>query len=547
MNPRGTILVVAFLTTLSQVNAQDPSQDGQWTDPFPLPLIAIHAAMLPSGKVLLFSAEHGVPGIHGWLLNPSSIPTQGVAVDPDAIGLTNVPPPAGWNPDCAGHSFLPDGRLLVAGGTLSFNPLLGTRRAYIFDTWGEQWVRVADMASGRWYPTNITLPDGRVVTMSGVNDSDGSINPDIERWGQDGPDTWELLGQKTVPYYPYLHVLPNGLVFRSGPDQQTETFDPATATWAPVAPTIFAGRYEAPSVLLPPTLDRVMLIGGFTGSGQPTSSVEIIDFAATTPQWTNAAHMNSPRMEHNAVILPDGKVLVLGGQLNNGAMEGPALVPEVFDSDSGTWEELAPHQVPRMYHSTAILWPDGRVLLAGADNQPSGEVFSPPYLYRGLRPVINSAPKVMLYETSFNMEFTSASAANTVTLIRMSSVTHSVNMGQRYVRLAELNSGGGKVSVLAPLNANEAPPGYYMLFVVDDDGVPSEARIVRVTTSPTGDFDLDGDVDLADFAVFALCYGGPFNPPALTCPAGADSDIDNDGDVDLADFGQFPLSLTGPF
>ena len=538
---------LALVTALPPANAQVPSQDGQWTDPFPLPLIAIHSAMLPSGKVLLFSAEHGVPGIHGWLLDPSTIPAPGVPIDPATIGLTDVPPPTGWNPDCAGHSFLPDGRLLVAGGTLSFNPLLGTPRAYVFDPWTEQWIRIADMASGRWYPTNITLPDGTVVTMSGLNDADGSINPDIERWSQDGPDAWQLLGQKTIPFYPYLHVLPNGNVFRSGPDQQTETFDPASATWMPVASTIFAGRYEAPSVLLPPTLHRVMLIGGVFGSGVPTSSVEIIDLSAATPQWSAAAHMNSARMEHNAVILPDATVLVLGGQSNSGAVEEPVLTPEVFDPDSGTWEELAPHQVPRMYHSTAILWPDGRVLLAGADNQPSGEVFSPPYLFRGPRPEISNAPAVLFYGTSFDIEFTSTSAANVVTLIRMSSVTHSVNKGQRYVRLAELGSVGGNVTVPGPANANDAPPGYYMLFVVDDNGIPSEAQIVRVTGIPplTGDFDMDGDVDLSDFAVFALCFGGPLNPPATTCPAGVDADFDDDGDVDLFDFTQFQLSFTG--
>lgn len=102
------LLFLAISAGLSPVFAQIPSQDGLWIDPFPLPLIAIHSAMLPSGKVLLFSAEHGVPGIHGWLLDPSLIPAPGIPIDPGTIGLTNVPPPAGWNPDWAGHSFQPD-------------------------------------------------------------------------------------------------------------------------------------------------------------------------------------------------------------------------------------------------------------------------------------------------------------------------------------------------------------------------------------------------------------------------------------------------------
>ena len=216
-------LAAALTMALASANtaAQTAQEDGQWAAPFDLPLIAIHSAMLPTGKVLLFSAEHGVPGIHGWL------------IDPESLALTNVDPPDGWNPDCAGHSFLPDGRLLVAGGTLSFNPLLGSKRAYLFDSFNEQWVRVEDMANGRWYPTNITLPDGRIVTLSGINDTDGGLNPDIEVWETNADNNWALLGQKTIPFYPYLHVMPDGLVFRSGPDQQTETFDPATAQWAP--------------------------------------------------------------------------------------------------------------------------------------------------------------------------------------------------------------------------------------------------------------------------------------------------------------------------
>ena len=120
-HPGWLALFPAVVGAVANARAQTPSQDGQWSAPFSLPLIAIHQAMLPTGKLLLFSAEHGVPGIHGWLL------------DPETLQLTNVQPPGGWNPDCAGHSYLPDGRLLVAGGTLAFNPTRGPKHAYIFD------------------------------------------------------------------------------------------------------------------------------------------------------------------------------------------------------------------------------------------------------------------------------------------------------------------------------------------------------------------------------------------------------------------------------
>ncbi len=151
---------------------------------------AIHAAVLPTGKVLLFSAEYGVPGIHGYVFDPTSIPGTPV--------LTNVPPPSPWNPNCAGHSFLPDGRLLVAGGTLGLNPTRGPKTAYIFDPYNEQWVQIAHMRAGRWYPTSITLPDGRIIAMSGLSDTTGAINPDIELWDPNGTDNLEPLGQKPV-------------------------------------------------------------------------------------------------------------------------------------------------------------------------------------------------------------------------------------------------------------------------------------------------------------------------------------------------------------
>ena len=118
------LALALFGSSTPKALAQTPQEDGQWSEPFALPLVAIHAAMLPTGKILLFSAEHGVPGIHGWLL------------DPNSLALTNVPPPSGWNPDCSGHSFLADGRLLVAGGTLQFNPLLGSRQAFLFEASG---------------------------------------------------------------------------------------------------------------------------------------------------------------------------------------------------------------------------------------------------------------------------------------------------------------------------------------------------------------------------------------------------------------------------
>jgi len=539
MPQRSLLRIAAVVGTLivsmqNPTRGQNPEQDGQWSAPFNLPLIAIHSALLPSGKVLMFSAEHGVPGIHGWLLDPASIPGTPV--------LTNVPPPASWNPDCAGHSFLPDGRLLVAGGTLGFNPTRGPKLAYVFEPFTQQWTRVEDMRKGRWYPTNITLPDGRVITLSGLNDTNGAINPDVELWSSSGSNNWELLGQKTVPPYPYLQVLPSGLVFRSGPDRQTETFNPASAIWTPVGPTNALSRLEAPSLLLPPTLNRVMVIGGFTGgSALPTNSAEIIDFSATTPTWTITAHMAFRRMEFNAVVLPSATVLAIGGKSSaDGTTDVPVLIPEIFDPANSTWDQMATHQIPRMYHSTALLLPDARVLAAGGDYQPTGEIYSPPYLFQGVRPAITSAPTWIAYGSNFELAFTSSTGTNRVVLIALSAVTHSVNMSQRYVLLAQGVAAGSPVNVPAPASGNFAPPGYYMLFVVNGNGVPSISQIVKVGQRIPGDMNCDGNVNTSDQALFISAL---LDPNGFSGCDLLNADINGDALIDGRDIPGFVAGL----
>lgn len=488
---RPTHVVFAALISIGSppIASAQSSVVGAWGPPFPLPLIAIHSAVLPTGKVLLFSAEHGVPGIHAWLLDPAT------------LALTNVPPPAGWNPDCAGHSFLSDGRLLVAGGTLSFTPLTGSRRAALFDPYSEQWLPIEDMRAGRWYPTNVTLEDGRVITLAGLSDVSGVDNPDIERWDPASTSNWQLLGQKYLPYYPLLHVVPSGLVFMAGPAALTQTYDPATNAWIPVDATNAAGRYEACSVLLPSNLNRVMLIGGYNG-GQPTNTAEIIDLSSGAPQWTTIAHMANPRMEHNAVLLPNGKVLVIGGRSNNDATPIAVLTPEIYDPASSTWTSVAPHVTPRRYHSTAVLLPDGRVLSAGGDYEPSGEIYSPPYLFNGPRPTIVALPATVAYGAAFTIQFTGTTSNHSAVLVALSAVTHSNNMSQRCVALGSIASSGGSVTLTAPPDGRIAPPGFYMLFIVSSSGVPSISKMLRVIAPSSGQ---------------AFCFG---DGSATACPCG---------------------------
>ena len=468
------VIFVGAVLAVPNLSQAQPAVEGQWTQPFALPLIAMHASMLPTGKVLLYSAEHGVPGVQVYLL------------DPVTLGLKEVPPPAGWIPACSGHSFLGDGRLLVTGGQIGTeDPPLGTTQCHIFDSFKEQWIRIEDTRRGRWYPSNITLGDGRIVTFTGL-DTNGDFNPDIELWDPKGTNNWQLLGERILDYYPNLHLLTNGLVFRSGPNDsgQTDTYNVSNNVWTFIATRNVGGRFAAPSVMLPPNPNRIMVMGGQLGTNQPNNTAEIIDLSAPTPQWNFTTPMHFARMDFNSVILPNGKILVVGGRSNFAPTAIYVFTPEIYDPQTATWTMLATNQIPRWYHSTAILLPDGRVLSAGANDQPSGEIFSPPYLFQGSRPVIQSAPGVIQYGQSFRLSFSSTTSSNRVILIRNSCVTHSVNMDQRYVRLADLTNGSGTFTVTGPATPNMAPPGYYMLYVVDQNGVPSVSATVHVLPEP---------------------------------------------------------------
>jgi hypothetical protein len=247
----------------------------------------------------------------------------------------------------------------------------------------------------------------------------------------------------------------------------------------------------------PPYRARVLVVGG--GGADPLdldvstparNSVELLDLGEPITAWRETASMAHPRVMPDATLLPDGTVLVSGGSATGRSDMGidPVLPIELFDPTTETWTTLASMHTPRSYHSTAILLPSAQVLMGGKDflfNLPPYdypehrlEVFSPPYLFRGARPVLSSVQETVGYGASFTVH-ASQSIASAV-LMRPGSVTHSFNMEQRLVGLTIAGQAGDQLTLVAPPSANVALPGYYMLFVLNDAGVPSEAVFVSV-------------------------------------------------------------------
>ena len=471
---------VALFIAVSSAKAQDPATVGQFSSVMTWPYKAVHAHLLPTGKVLWWPSFDN--GDNPTLWDPSANTNT---------PLTHV----GANIFCSGHAFLPNGQLLVAGGHIS--SWTGLPNAYRFDSSNNTWTRLPDMNNGRWYPTNTTLPNGDVLVISGIIQP-GVNNVEPQVW-QTATGSWRNLtaAHLALPFYPFMFAAPNGKVFCAGPSQTTRYLNvTGTGGWSSVANSNYGTRNWGSSVMYDD--GKVLLMGGspcgFYATDcttYPTETAEIIDLNSPNPVWTYTGSMvTGGRKLQNATLLPDGKVLVTGGSRGtesaNSNSTDPAYECELWDPETGTWRTMASLTIYRGYHATALLLPDGRVLSAGCEYVAnSAEIYSPPYLFHGSRPTITSAPTNVAYGQSFFVGTPDATSISKVTLIAVSSVTHGFNMGQRISRPLFSQATGG-LNVTAPSNSNTTPPGYYMLFILNSNGVPSVAKIVQINgTAPT--------------------------------------------------------------
>ena len=459
---------------------------GQWGPVVDWPVVAVSTALLPNGKVLAYDSV----GDNATETYPDQTYTRATVWDPNTGSQTDVRFNLGYNIFCSGFAHLMDGSLFIAGGNKD-QQLNGLVNTTYFNPATNQWSQGPNMAAARWYPTVTALNNGEQLITSG-----GSSIPEVRQ--NDG--TLRSLSNASLglPLYPWFDVAPSGRAFYSGPDQTLRSLDPSgTGSWQTYQQRDGINRTYGGHAFF--DIGKELVAGG----GPSTTGAEVIDVNGATPQVSATSPMAFGRRQHNLTVLADGSVLATGGNSSGASlvdMNAGVYPAELWNPATGTWKTLAAMAVTRQYHSTALLLPDGRVLSAGGGLcstcdqvgylAKNAEVFTPPYLFQkdgsgqlAPRPTITSAPSSARYGSQIQISTPDAASIQKVALVRLGAVTHSVNMEQRYVPLS-FSRGSGSLTASIPANVNVAPPGFYMLFIVDAAGVPSVAKMVQLDPTP---------------------------------------------------------------
>lgn len=463
---------------------------GQWTDTLPWLIMSIHAHLLPNGKVLSYGREHAQST--GYTIPPGK--TEGIPTVWDPVARTFTQhDDAGDDLFCSGHGFTKDGKLVDMGGHDGVDAS-GQRYTHTFDYISNTWTRTANMAAGRWYPTVTALSTGELL-VTGGSDTNRANNVTPEVYDPVGNTFRQLTGaQRGLDYFPFNFVAPNatnGTVFYAG--DNPNTFFMRTAGVGSIGlgiPTALGvGRDYGSAVMY--DAGKIIIMGG----GNTQASAEVIDLNQASPSWRATTPMHLPRRQMNAVILANGQVMASGGSAGAGFNPATnfATIAEIWDPLTEQWTQVADAKIPRLYHSETLLLPDATVLsvgsgqpaAAGLADQYNYQIFTPPYLFNpdgtpatASRPVITSAPASVGYGQNFTVNAQGAAGAS-VLWVRLGSVTHAFNQSQRLNHLP-VSQSGGTLTVTAPATNMLAPPGFYLLFVVNSNGVPSAGKIVQI-------------------------------------------------------------------
>ncbi|WNI24615.1 galactose oxidase-like domain-containing protein [Streptomyces sp. ITFR-16] len=382
----------------------------------------------------------------------------------------------------------------------------GIREAYEFDPVAEKYITVDPMNEARWYPTLTTLKDGKVLALSGL-DEIGQIVPGKDEIYDPKTKKWTYTGiVRKFPTYPAVFLLNDGKLFYSG---SNAGYGPATVGRAPGVWDLATNRFTkipglsdpdkmetSATVRLPPAQDEKFMVIGGGGVGESDKSSEksrLVDLKDPDPRFKDGASLDEGTRYPSASLLPDDSLLVTGGSNDyRGRGGSDVLQARLYDAKSDTYKRVADPGVGRNYHSGSVLLPDGRVMIFGSDSLYSDkantrpgvfeqriEIYTPPYLYRDSRPELTAGPKRIKRGGTAMFTTNQAASIRSAKLMRPSAVTHVTDTDQRSVAL-DLKKTDGGISVTVPKNRALVPSGWYMLFVTDDKGTPSEGTWVEV-------------------------------------------------------------------
>jgi hypothetical protein len=511
-----------------EVQAMDASNSiGRWSNVIDWPVTVAHASLMPDGTLVTFPWRKTSP----W---GEPIPGLGYA----AGGMTGQAKTMvdTWNASTdthttnwetktdmfgSGHDLLPDGRLFVSGGSATGPDWYGIKDNHTFKDGA--WSSVSSLSVPRWYPSVTTLGitteggetrTGEVLVSGGVTSLENGgayITTDTTEVWNPKTDQWRNLGTAVgtgIPLYPRMQVAPDGTVFMTGPATTLSRLNTTgTGSWTNLGKRDNINRVYGSSVLYDE--GKVLEVGGSNPQDpdldlrEGSNSAKVIDLRSGQARDTGA--MQFGRRNQNATVLPDQTVFVNGGNTSGNGSGRLQKESELWNPGSETFRLLATESIGRPYHSVALLLPDARVFSAGGydaapfptkdptyqDYRPSyknAQIFSPPYLYGpdgklAPRPEVLEAPGKLGYDQAFTVRVSTPEQIGKACLIRLGSVTHAFNFGQRFVKL-EVQNLAGKLELRSPKNANLAPPGFYYLFVLDQNGVPSIAKTVRLSNEP---------------------------------------------------------------
>jgi galactose oxidase-like protein len=539
-------------------------------------------ADIPLDNTLCFDMDHPDAFKNTGKFRVEDLTEQDFALN--AAAFTNAGGRGGglnYNVFCSGNVALADGRWAMVGGHDKTGNA-GIRKILIFDPNDESWKsrpepRVksefeedpsgtefehgsardeantdpripSDMKYQRWYPTAVTLPDRKVLVLSG-SDLDTSLGPEnanASKVRQPAPEIYDPAADRTfalenarklLAMYPRSYPVQTGRGWQDwevavigavapplptaeeirnnydpyrydgrtylldvlGASADPSRDDPAEDHWTLVANAASAHESGAGAALWTldemgmPSSQRIALFGGTNGSGSEASAiVEMIDFEEAVPAWRQQQPLERPASQNNAVALPDGKVVIVGGRAGRGSTAVNTYAVQLFDPATGTMQSVAETTVPRHDHSTAVLLHDGSVMVMGGNRTelvpgnssagvPVAQIYKPPYLFRGSRPVIDDWPGTISYGSRFGIDVSGhCQGITSVVLSRLGPITHNWDWGNRHVRLSFEQDGPGHLTVAAPRVPAAAVPGKYLLFVVGADGVPSVGQLIRL-------------------------------------------------------------------